>query len=241
MTLHVVAPHTTTGPAPLIVFAGPSLRPTDLAVLRAEAKAAGRTMELRRPVRRLDLLDLTKSTVDSQIVMLDGEFGQSLAVSITEIRAVLAAGQPLHGASSMGALRAVECRTLGMTGSGWVFERYLSGAIESDGDVALLYDPDDYLPVTIPLVNVRWLLASKAAQGVLDRSAADAALRVALRTHFRERRPSVLLRRWQRELPAHLVDVLAPELADDRRDHWDRKRLDAIAAVRAALVVEEAA
>ncbi len=226
---------------PLVVFAGPSLRPADLPVLAARARAAGRDLELRPPVRRLDLLDLVESAVDNEVVMLDGEFGQSLAVSITEIRAVLAAGQPLHGASSMGALRAVECRTLGMTGSGWVFEQYLSGAIESDGDVALLYDPDDYLPVTIPLANVRWLLASKESEGLLDRCAADAALRVANAAHFRERRPSVLLRRWRRELPAHAVDVLEPELADERRDTWDRKRLDAIAAVRAALGVPEVA
>lgn len=222
---------------PLIVFAGPSLRPTDLPILATAAEAAGRHMVLRPPVRRLDLLDLAESTVD--VLMLDGEFGQSLAVSITEIRAVLAAGQPLHGASSMGALRAVECRTLGMTGSGWVFEQYLSGAIESDGDVALLYDPDDYLPVTIPLVNVRWLLASKEREGRLDRFGVAAALRVANGMHFRERRPAALLRRWWRELPAHVASVLEPELADDRRDTWDRKRLDALAAVRAALEVAQ--
>jgi len=225
---------------PLVVFAGPSLRPTDLPVLHAQAVAAGRDLDLRPPVRRLDLLDLVKSTVDSEVIMLDGEFGQSLAVSITEIRAVLAAGQPLHGASSMGALRAVECRTLGMTGSGWVFEQYLSGAIESDGDVALLYDPDDYVPVTIPLMNVRWLLASKASEGLLTSAAANAALRVAEAAHFHERRPAALLRRWRRELPAHVVEVLEPELADSfALDTWDRKRLDALDAVRMALGVSE--
>jgi hypothetical protein len=136
----------------------------------------------------------------------------------------------------MGALRAVECRTLGMTGSGWVFEQYLTGAIESDGDVALLYDPDDYQPVTIPLVNVRWLLASRQ----LAPAAAAAALSVAGELHFRARRPSVLARRWARALPAEVADVLVPELADDRRDTWDRKRLDAIAAVRGALDLEAA-
>jgi hypothetical protein len=217
----------------LVVFTGPSLRPGDLEMLRAAAAAAGRSMELRRPVRRLDLLELAPGC---DVLMLDGEFGQSLAVSITEIRAVLATGQPLAGASSMGALRAVECRPLGMTGSGWVFEQYLTGAIESDGDVALLYDPDDYQPVTIPLVNVRWLLA------VHELPAADAAaaLEVAHSLHFRSRRPTVLARAWQRRLPAAVADVLVPELADERRDTWDRKRLDAIAAVRGALDLEAA-
>ncbi|MGH3275521.1 MAG: TfuA-like protein [Streptosporangiaceae bacterium] len=35
----------------------------------------------------------------------------------------------------MGVLRAVECRALGMTGSGWVYERYLSGEIDADAEV----------------------------------------------------------------------------------------------------------
>lgn len=226
---------------PLVVFTGPSLRPNDLTVLRAQAAAAGRDLRLRPPVRRLDLLDLVESTGEYQVLMLDGEFGQSLAVSITEIRAVLAAGQPLHGASSMGALRAAECHTLGMTGSGWVFEQYRSGAVESDGDVALLYDPDDYVPVTIPLINVRWLLAEKVRAHELTRADADTALRVAHALHFRQRLPGMLARRWRAELPAEVADVLAPELADDRRDHWDRKRLDAIAAVHAAIRPHEVA
>ncbi|MDI5966644.1 TfuA-like protein [Streptantibioticus silvisoli] len=219
----------------IVLFTGPSLRPEDLTALSALAATAGRELRLEAPVRRHDLLDLAESAPHHHIVMLDGEFGQRLSVSITEVRAVLAAGQSLAGASSMGALRAVECRTLGMTGSGWVFEQYLSGAIESDGDVALLYDPQDYLPVTVPLVNVRWLLAEKQRQGLLTADVGATALRTAHAVHFRDRRPSLLLRQWRRELPTAAVEVLEPELAPERRDSWDRKRLDGIEAVRSAL------
>ncbi|RPF24869.1 TfuA-like protein [Streptomyces sp. TLI_185] len=229
----------TTTTTDLVVFTGPSLRASDLPPLRDLAARLGRRLELRPPVRRLDLLDLTGSASGHEVLMLDGEFGQRLAVSIAEVRAVLATGQPLTGASSMGALRAVECRTLGMNGSGWVYEQYLSGAIESDGDVALLYDPEDFTPVTIPLVNVRWLLARKRDAGLLSPAAAQTALRVAKGLHFRDRRPSVLLRRWQQELPADTGEVLGPELADERRDGWDRKRLDGLEAVRAALGAKE--
>ncbi|NUS12123.1 MAG: hypothetical protein HOY69_12090 [Streptomyces sp.] len=221
--------------ADLVVFTGPSLREHDLADLRELAARRGRRLQLRPPVRRLDLLELTKSSTVQEVLMLDGEFGQRLAVSITEVRAVLATGQPLAGASSMGALRAVECHTLGMTGSGWVYEQYRCGAIDSDGDVALLYDPEDFTPVTVPLVNVRWLLARKQAAGLLPAGAAQDALRVAKELHFRDRRPSLLRRRWQQQLPASAAEVLGPELAGERRDGWDRKRLDGLQAVRAAL------
>ncbi|MEC4019763.1 TfuA-like protein [Streptomyces sp. H27-D2] len=217
-----------------IVFTGPSLRPTDLVELRALATKTGHDLDIRPPVRRLDLVEVVEAGGIDRVLILDGEFGQSLAVSITEIRTVLAAGQPLAGASSMGALRAVECRTLGMRGSGWVYEQYLSGAIESDGDVALLFDPEDYSPVTVPLANVRWLL-DHTELSVED---AQQALRVAHGVHFRDRRPSHLLRRWKEQLPAGVVELLEPELADDRRDNWDRKRLDALEAVRAVLKEE---
>jgi len=219
----------------VVVFAGPSLRRTDVADLRKLAVQAGRKLSLRPPVRRNDLLDLADSAARYNVVMVDGEFGQRLAVSITEIRSVLRAGQPLTGASSMGALRAVECRKLGMTGSGWVYEQYLSGAITSDAEVALLYDPDEYLPVTIPLVNLRWLLAEKARSGTLSAEASAAALSVAGVIHFRDRRPSVLLRCWKAELPANTFGILESEMPSELRDTWDRKRLDAIDAIRLAL------
>lgn len=225
--------------ADVVVFTGPSLRAADLRALAELAARRGRALRLRPPVRRHDLLALLDSGRPHEVVLLDGEFGQSLAVSITEIRAVLAAGQPLTGASSMGALRAAECHTLGMTGSGWVYEQYRSGAIESDGDVALLYDPEAYEPVTVPLVNIRWLLAEQLHTGRLTEPQAEAALRVAHALHFRDRRPTLLQRRWRTGLPAPVYDVLGPELEDDRRDVWDRKRLDGIAAVRTALGAAE--
>ncbi len=223
----------------VVVFAGPSLRRTDVAELRKLAVRAGRTLSLRAPIRRNDLLDLADSATRYNVVIVDGEFGQRLAVSITEIRSVLKAGQPLTGASSMGALRAVECRTLGMTGSGWVYEQYLSGAINSDADVALLYDPDEYFHVTIPLVNLRWLLAEKFRSGTLSAEASATALRVAGLIHFRDRRPTVLLRRWRAELPAKAVGDLESEMSPELRDTWDRKRLDAIDAIRRALRARE--
>ncbi|WP_052433988.1 TfuA-like protein [Streptacidiphilus melanogenes] len=224
-----------------MVFTGPSLRPADLDALRALAAARGRELVLRPPVCRLDLLDLAETSPRHLIVMLDGEFGQRLSVSISEVREVLAAGLRLTGASSMGALRAVECRPLGMTGSGWVYRQYQSGVIESDGDVALLYDPETYLPVTIPLVNVRWLLARQERSGRIPAGTRHKALRVAHAVHFRDRRPALLLREWQRALPATVVDGLAGELRPDRLDGWDRKRLDALEAVRSALGADDEA
>lgn len=224
-----------TGDHTVTVFAGPSLRPMDRTHLRRLAEERNHELDLRPPVRRNDLSALIGAEPARRIVLLDGEFGQSLAVSVTEVRALLFAGQQLTGASSMGALRAVECRTIGMTGSGWVYERYLSGSIESDGEVALLYDPDDYTPVTIPLVNVRWLLAELLGNKKLSAEDARSALDIARSLNFRARRHPVLMRQWTRGLIPDAVAVLEEHFDADRLDLWDRKRLDALEAVEAAL------
>lgn len=218
------------------VFAGPSLRPADLTRLHRLAEDRGKVLDVRPPVRRNDLASLIGSEPGRGIVMLDGEFGQSLAVSVTEVRALLFAGHHLTGASSMGALRATECRTIGMTGSGWVYERYLNGSIESDGEVALLYDPEDYTPVTVPLVNVRWLLARRTAEQDLSPDEGRTALAIARSVNFRARRHPVLLKQWKRGLPRGAAEVLEEHCAAERLDHWDRKRLDALEAVQAALM-----
>jgi hypothetical protein len=219
----------------ITLFAGPSLRAGDLDTLVTAAARSGRHLTVRPPVRRLDLRSLAEADPGTTVLILDGEFGQNLAVSIAEIRSVLSAGLRVHGASSMGVLRAVECRTLGMTGSGWVYERYRSGRLDSDADVALMFDPYDYEPVTIPLVNLRWLIGCHVAAGTLAPGSGRLALTLAAGLHFRERRPSKLATTWRRGLPAAAHDLLGPELGDDRRDGWDRKRLDGIEAAHLLL------
>lgn len=219
----------------ILAFAGPSLRRTDYTELQHRADAHGKKLEFRQPVRRHDLINTLDHSVKSRIIILDGEFGQNLAVSVAEVRAALFCGQTISGASSMGALRAVECRTIGMTGSGWVYEQYLSGKISSDAEVALLYDPDDYTPLTVPLVNLRWLLAELANSNQLSREESRNAFQIAKEIHFRNRRYSFLLKHWKGAISKRAFSVLEEKFEPKCRDHWDRKRLDAIDAILSAI------
>lgn len=221
--------------ASILVFAGPSLRRADCEDLSNRAAALGRRLDIHRPVRRHDLINTIDPSTKSRMIILDGEFGQNLAVSVAEVRAALFCGQTISGASSMGALRAVECRTIGMTGSGWVYEQYLSEKITSDAEVALLYDPDDYLPVTIPLINLRWLLAELAKDGQISDEESRTALQIAGGVHFRDRRHSLLLKLWKGRISAPAITALEDSFEPECRDGWDRKRLDAIDAVSNAL------
>lgn len=224
----------TAGTSDLLVFAGPSLRPKDVESLDRVAINHGCRLIWRPPIRRDDLLVAEREfSGTTRALILDGEFHQRLSVSVSEIRYILNSGSvELHGASSMGALRAVECRTIGMVGHGWVYEQYLSGTTESDGDVALLFDPFDFSPVSVPLINLRWLLRTLHDQGTIASSTAAEAYLSAKSLHYTEREPKELAREWKRTLSAEVVDILLPQLHDTRRDNWDRKRLDAMDAVK---------
>jgi hypothetical protein len=207
------------------VFAGPSLHGVDGAVAASCAR--------RPPARWGDLLALPGVEAGGwTIAIIDGEFRQSLAVTVTEIRDVLASGNRVVGGSSMGALRAVECAPLGMEGIGWIFEGYRDGRLFSDADVALTYDPDTYEPLTVPLVNLRWLscLLESRTTGGED---TDHFLAQAATVPFRYRDMATLRDIARDSLSPEVAVHWLDELRDERRGAWDRKRADALAVLGA--------
>ena len=135
----------------------------------------------------------------------------------------------------MGAFRAVECRPLGMVLHGWVAHQYLNGTTESDADVALLMDPVSFKPLTIPLINVRWLVQVLENERELNPPDAEAALDIAGRIRYQERTLHTLRETYRRELPATSFQVLADHLTPTAIPGWDRKRLDGMEAVAAEL------
>jgi TfuA protein len=212
------------------MFNGPSLRPADLDDLREYGASRSVDLIVHPPVTRYDLIKLLDDeAADSRVLIIDGEFGQSLAVSVTEIRTYLRAGRYVAGAASMGALRAVECRTLGMRAHGWVAARYADGTINADDEVALLFDPETLEPVTMPLVNIRWLVGQLVADATLDAAGSETAFATAAAVHYRKRTPGSLAnaaRRANNPATDALTAMLRPELLPQ----WDRKRLDALEA-----------
>lgn len=130
-----------------IVFGGPSL--TTSRQLYPEA------FEYLPPVCRGDLLRLL--TADhprpTWVLITDGVFGESLAVAPVECMELMEAGWTLLGASSMGALRAADCSTVGMLGIGRVFLGLKAGHYRSDADVAVLYGGEGNQELTVSIVH----------------------------------------------------------------------------------------
>lgn len=206
-----------------IVYAGPS-------VAHCAVDTLLERFEVRPPIRRGDLPQLLATSVDGDpvgcVAIIDGELAQSLSVSVTEIRDALQAGVDIVGASSMGALRAVECAVLGMRGVGWVYKQYRDGAIEADDEVALLFDPGTGVPLTVPLVNVRWGAQCLVGVGSLSAAVGQELVTTAASLHFTERTFRAMAAVACGSGCAEAVQLLAAATASDPAA-WDRKYLDA--------------
>jgi hypothetical protein len=203
----------------IIVFLGPSLeRETAETILPAE---------YRPPAKRGDLLRAVEEGA-SIIGLIDGVFHQESAVAHREILAAIKKGVQVVGSSSMGALRAAEMDTLGMTGIGEVYRMYKSGELESDDEVALVFDPETGVSLSEPLINIRFTLEDAERQGILTQQDHTALLAAAQSVFYPQRT-------YGRIVSAAGAAV-APE-TQERFLAWvklhsvDQKRKDAVAAL----------
>jgi thiazole/oxazole-forming peptide maturase SagD family component len=199
-----------------LIFAGPSLA-------NCVQPLAG-PWRFAPPIRRQDL-GRHFAQGHRHFVILDGEFSQSWSVSVSEIRRVIEQGAVVCGASSMGALRAAEAHPVGMLGHGWIFERYVSGEISADDEVALTFDVQTQRALTEPLVNIRWCLQRALVSGVIDAKEHGELLELARSLPF-ERRSWRALRAADRALVSAVERL--ERFAAASFAHIDRKRLDAL-------------
>lgn len=142
-----------------LVFVGPCLlpRPTDTP-----------HVQYWPPARRGDL-ERAATTGVRVIGLIDGVFGQTLAVTPAEVRNAARGGLQLFGGASMGALRACECPQA-MQGVGEIWDRFVRRELTDDDEVAVTFLPGSYQTVAYPLVQVREM-AQLALQQYPDASA----------------------------------------------------------------------
>ena len=199
-----------------IVFSGPSI---------AEAEVHRLACTHAPPIKRGDLAAVDDYDV---IVILDGEFGQNMSVSPKEILAVLDKGKAVIGAASMGALRASELDRNGMIGVGWVYDYFRRCAVRRDADVALVYSPFDYKPMTVPMVDLEYWMEQTSAAGLIRNRERAVLLKVARNIFFAER----TLDRLMGTLRRAVGDTLDSLLAFSGGTIPNVKSIDAAEAVR---------
>jgi hypothetical protein len=162
----------------VVVFLGPSL---------PEAKAREiLDAHYLPPAKRGDIF---KATIDGAkvICLIDGVFFQECSVAHKEVLNALNSGVKVVGGSSMGALRASELDVYGMEGVGEVYEAYKRKELVSDDEVALIFDPFSFEPLSEPLVNIRHNLKMAMKKGVIDEESHRVLLKIAISLYFPDR------------------------------------------------------
>lgn len=187
----------TRAPSRTIVFFGPSISGSEVDRFAAATHAP--------PIKRGDLDAVDDYDV---IVILDGEFGQSMSVSPKEILAVLGRGKIVIGASSMGALRASELDRNGMIGVGWVYDRFRRSAVRRDADVALVYSPFDFKPITVPIVDVVYWMEQAFGAGLIQAGDRALLIKAARSIFFAERSAERLMEALRRAIGGEALDAL---------------------------------
>jgi len=204
----------------IIIFLGPSL---DTATAKSILDA-----EYRLPARRGDILAAVRDSA-TVIGLIDGVFHQEAAVAHREILTAIRAGVTVIGASSMGALRAAEMDALGMKGIGEIYQKYATGELVSDDEVALVFDPVSGIALSEPLINIRYTLGAAEQSGIISRGESETLLAAAKSLFYPSRTfPGIVA------AAGNAIDSQTGEqflsFTDERR--CDQKRADAIALLK---------
>lgn len=174
----------------------------------------------KRPIKRGDLGHDIKENPDI-IGIIDGVFHQNSSVGHKEILNVINKGITVVGASSMGALRASELDTLGMTGIGYVYEQYATGKVASDDDVAVMLDNETLEALSEPLINMEYVFENAVSENIITENQKDELIKIAKSTFYPKRNYSQTLN------SSSLDDETKSKLIDFIRRSVDIKKEDA--------------
>ena len=152
--------------ASVCVFAGPSLPPQD--------RVAYDRVTFLPPAGRGDIA-AAAATFDA-VLLIDGVFDEALPPSPREV-ALACERTRFFGASSMGALRAAECRRYGATPLGIIARWYARDIIDGDDEVAVAMHPRTHAALSVASVNVRYVAWLACRRGILDEVEAAAWIR----------------------------------------------------------------
>ena len=185
----------------IIIYLGPSL-PLEEAkyILSSDSK---REVLYAPPIRRGDIPKAVSEGFDI-IGIIDGVFFRESAVSPREIMEVLKAGVKIYGASSMGALRASELDRYGMIGVGKIYQWYRGGILNSDDEVALSFDSEEFIPISEPLINIRETIKKATNENIISPEESEILFKSAKSLYFPERRWNKIIENSEKTLGTKL-------------------------------------
>jgi TfuA protein len=159
-----------------IVFLGPSL---SIEKARKIINA-----EFLPPAKKGDFIKLSLISEKKIIILIDGVFLQDYPPTPIEVFQVVNKNNfQVYGASSLGALRAVELEKFGMKGYGRVFEIFKKNIINSDDEVAVTFD-NSYNLLSEAMIDIRYNLFLAFKKGIIDKETKQLITRTAKKLYF---------------------------------------------------------
>jgi len=159
-----------------IVFLGPSL---SIEKARKIINA-----EFLPPAKKGDFIKLSLTSEKKIIILIDGVFLQDYPPTPIEVFQVVNKNNfQVYGASSLGALRAVELEKFGMKGYGQVFELFKKNIINSDDEVAVTFD-NSYNLLSEAMIDIRYNLFLAFKKGIIDKETKQLITRTAKKIYF---------------------------------------------------------
>lgn len=179
-----------------IVYLGPTLRREE-AVKILDA-------DYRDPAKKGDFLMLSQDSDEKKYVgFIDGVFLHDYPPPPIEVYHLATRKNiELLGASSLGALRAVELEKFGMKGIGKIFELYKSGIINADDEVAVTFVSGSNILQSEAMIDIRFNLFLAYKKGIITNDTKKRFAKIAKGIYFPFRNYEDLINLTQQQYPS---------------------------------------
>jgi TfuA protein len=179
-----------------IVYLGPTLN-------REEASRI-LDADYRDPAKKGDFLRLSRTSDEKKYVgFIDGVFLHDYPPSPIEVYHLATRKNiELIGASSLGALRAVELEKFGMKGIGKIFQLFKNGILDADDEVAVTFVRDKNILQSEALIDIRFNLFLAYKKGIITNQTKKRFVKIAKNIYFPYRNYDDIIRLTQEQFPS---------------------------------------
>lgn len=179
-----------------IVYLGPTLsREKAIKILDAD---------YRDPAKKGDFLMLSQGSDEKKYVgFVDGVFLHDYPPSPIEVYHLATRKNiELIGASSLGALRAVELEKFGMKGIGKIFQLYKNGIINADDEVAVTFVRENNILQSEAMIDIRFNLFLAYKKGIITNQTKKRIAKIAKNIYFPFRNYEDIIKLTQQQFPS---------------------------------------
>jgi hypothetical protein len=179
-----------------IVYLGPTLRREE-AVKILDA-------DYRDPAKKGDFLMLSQDSDEKKYVgFIDGVFLHDYPPPPIEVYHLATRKNiELIGASSLGALRAVELEKFGMKGIGKIFQLFKNGVINADDEVAVTFVRGSNILQSEAMIDIRFNLFLAYKKGIITNETKKGFAKIAKSIYFPFRNYEDLINLTQQKYPS---------------------------------------